>query len=269
MRQTLVLTFFLILLATPRAVRSETVLDPADIDVTTTSPEVTAPHSPQLDPEQQLALDQDNPLVTFYNFAIRNRLEVGVRRTKHKFKETQKGDRQTRQGTYFGTINQIIVDDDRSFNNLFFQYALHPWVAIGYNRDDYRLITRDGPTPQETDGDFTIDSRYIYLQLRYRFDFGLQPFVEYGRGTHKVDFDPLPAWAARGNTVTMNDRETASFLTYGVEYYFNDHVSIHVMQRRTDYTMTGQYTVRDGRAPVDIEIRADQTITGFGIKVIF
>lgn len=201
-------------------------------------------------------------------------LEIGYRQiSSREFEELMKGDRQTRIGTYFGTINELKPNGEDA-SALYFQYAPIPYFGIGITSDDMSLATKDGPTPQETDGDVKVDSDMQYIFFRLPLDIPetqltVTPFIEFGKVEHDVSFDAEPTWASRGNAVTLAD-DDSTYTAYGIEFTYNidqnHHISGHAIWRDLDLYTTGEYTVADGRAPVPIEMNLNNEQFGMGVK---
>jgi outer membrane protein W len=209
----------------------------------------------------------ETPLQAFHANHLKGKLEIGTRSTSYDFDQTQKGDRATRAGTYFGTINKLKPEDDSSPTRLYIQYAFVEYLGIGVTWDDVKLATKDGPTPEETDGNVTVDSTYLYLFGRYPNKTHLVPFAEVGMGLHDIGFDADPNWARR-NSLTLSD-EDALFYSLGLEYWFTPNLSVNILQRQTSFTTTGEWKNIDGRKPSPVEMKLDHTVTGFGVKYTF
>ncbi len=258
MKKTFLLSCLLILAATRNSAESSAPPPAAIESAETTEASVPAPEAVEV-PVARGVLDR---------FVV-DRLEVGVRTTSRNFDETRKGDRETRVGTYFGTINQIVIEDDSAPNKLFLQYRfIQPYVALGLGFDHYEIITRDGPLAVNTDGTAEVDSVQIHLLLRYPLPHGFVPFFELGRSLNDVTFQPLESWAARGNSLDLTV-EDATFYSVGLEYHITRSLSVHALYRWMSYGLSGEYNNRDGRPPLPVTINADQTVTGFGLKYTF
>jgi hypothetical protein len=209
----------------------------------------------------------DEPLRTFHANYLKGKLEIGTRSTSYDFDQTKKGDRATRVGTYFGTINELKPEDDNAPTRLYLQYAFIEYFGVGVTWDDVKLATKDGPSPEETDGDVTVDSTYLYLFGRYPNQTHLVPFVEVGMGLHDIGFDADPNWARR-NSLTLSD-EDAVFYSLGLEYWFTPNFSVNVLWRQTSFTTTGEWRNIDGRKPTPVEMKLDHEVMGFGAKYTF
>ncbi len=209
----------------------------------------------------------ENSFAGFHAKYIKGKLEVGTRSTSYDFDQTQKGDRETRIGTYFGTINELQPKEDSSPTRIYVQYAFVEYAGVGVTWDDVRLATKDGPSEAETDGDVTVDSQYIYVFGRYPNATKIVPFVEIGKGYHDIGFLAEPNWGRR-NSLTLGDAD-ATFFSYGVELWLTPNLSVNVMQRQTSFTTTGEYRNIDGRAPTPVEMKLDHKVTGLGVKFTF
>ena len=257
----------------PAAAASPTMAKPATPAVAQPVP-TTVPARPEFRHSTGLERDVTDPFETVYTKVLRRRLEVGYRTVSHDLDVDGqiKGDRATFEGTYFGSINELKLYDD-DIQNFYFQYAFIPYAGIGITWDEMDIATKDGPSPQESDGDVNIETDMFYLFVRYpiqlpNVELQITPFFEFGKADHSVGFSAEESWAARGNSLSLSD-ESGEYYAYGIEFTFHERFSAHVIWRRTEFTTTGQYVNEPNNNIVPVEMRLDHDSFGFGAKFTF
>jgi hypothetical protein len=260
MKTTLSLLVFLLLASPLIAQEQAPVETPLPVTETTANPEIPVPA------EVEVPVVADP---TFMERYIHDRLEIGTRITSASVDETKRGDSETREGTYFGSINEMKVEEESGPTKWFLQYRLHTYVGVGMTFDELTLVTKDGPSEANTDGDFSIDSSYYYIYLRYPLPYGFVPYIEYGRGSHDVSFSPESNWSRRNSIYVYDSSVDATFYSIGLEYHISRNFSVHVMQRWTDYSFDAEWRNIDGRTPTRFTVNMDQSVTGFGVKYTF
>jgi opacity protein-like surface antigen len=243
--------------------------EPPPVVVPVPPPVVVPP--PPVAPAVPMEDDLDSPYVKLYEDWIQQRVEVGLRvLASRSFDETSRGDDtpDLREDNYFGTIDRIDPDDG-AYVAIYLQYAICDYFGIGFTFDSFDATTQDKPyTSLNTDGDVTLEGTLLYVFVRYPNKYNIIPYFELGYADYEIGFDPEANWAARGNSVVMQN-DSGTYYAIGVEYAITENFCVEAFYRSMPISGKGEYRNRDGRAPLPFELNLDHTAWGLGVKYVF
>lgn len=261
----------------PHELDSENQEDPDGEDPDRVDPDIVDPGlqdpeggDPGLDDPDEPPPVTVAPASEFYQRFVEGRLAAGSHFfVDRSFEETRRGDTTpARDDNFFGSIDRLDPDYDSFPGSFFLQYAITDYFGIGVSLDEFEMITQDAPyRPENTDGDITVDSTYVYVFARYPNETRIVPFAEFGYGLHDIGFTPEPRWAINNRLDFTDDEDT--YFTLGVEYEFSSHFSAHLVYRRASISSTVEYNVIDGRPPLFWDVDLGYDAWGLGVKYTF
>jgi len=210
-----------------------------------------------------------------YRHLIHQKLDVGIRTTRHKLKETDRGE--PFDGSFIGSIDQLRLLPDESPNyHLVIRYAPIPYAGIGYQTDQLVIRTQTS-IPREsrigdrdTDGNLIVKGEMPFVFVRYLFFNCLEPYAEYGRARFKNSFDPDPWWFADGLREFVVEDAKTTYWGFGVGITIGKHVVLDIYTRSIKTDVDAVYFFRgDGRDPEPFVFPASHRTHGLTASVRF
>lgn len=206
---------------------------------------------------------------------ISGRLAFGTRVLKLKLQRSRKGE--PFEDSFVGSINKLSPVQDRNPNRLFVQYAVMPYVGIGYQRDRLEIKTLTTMPPEErvdernTDGNVVMRGRLPYLFLRVPNPTPVTPFVEFGKAQYRNAFRADPDWYDGGkrNFILASSSET-DYWGAGVQIEICEHFFLDAYYRAMDIDVPGEYHFKgDDRLPEPFVFTLKHKAYGMGAMFRF
>lgn len=210
-----------------------------------------------------------------YRYLIHQKLDIGVRTTKHRLRETDRGE--PFDGSFIGSIDQLrLLPNESPRYHLVIRYAPIPYAGIGYQTDKLVIRTQTS-IPRErrmgdrdTDGNLVIDGRMPFVFVRYNWRGWIEPYAEYGRAKYDNSFDPDLEWFADGRRQFVVEDTKASYWSFGLGITIQRHIVIDIYTRNIDMDIDAVYYFRgDDRDPEPFVFPASHRTQGISATIRF
>lgn len=211
-----------------------------------------------------------------YHYLLHQKLDIGFRTTRHKLKETDRGE--PFDGSFIGSIDQLrLLPDESPSYQLVFRYAPIPYAGIGYQTDELVIRTQTSIprerriSDRDTDGNLILKGSMPFVFVRYNILNWIEPYAEYGRASFDNSFDPDPWWFSGGyREFVVEDSTRTSYWSVGLGVTIGKHIVLDFYTRSIKIDVDAIYYFRgDDRAPEPFVFPASHRTHGFTASVRF
>lgn len=192
---------------------------------------------------------------------IEDHLEIGTRITMHYLTDAEQD--------YYGSINELEVDQEFAPLGLFVDYYFLPNIGIGWTRDDmtFSANTEGGGT----DGDFELSQNTFSIIGRYPNESRYTPYGGIGLSLVTADFDATSSWSERGAGQSFDpDESTTVALHAGCAVAIQNGWSVDAYLRYLPVDIDVTYYLQRGRevrGPIEFEM--NHVTLGVGARYAF
>lgn len=210
---------------------------------------------------------------------VHNRLEIGTRVTYFRLMRAD-------DDHFLGTIDHLAVEQDLWPIKLFALWKIVPDFGVELTWDH---VSAEAQTPDDPDGTFSAYGPIVTGVLRFKTEYGWEPygfagfawmFGEFSPHDWWGDGYPSPVeWEENGMTPTVKSRHMDVADSFGIvigggaAYAFNDRLALDLYLRYMSLELGDHYYIMQGDDVVDdrgvTKIPFDNVALGIGLKYVY